>query len=429
VPEVLCINGGKKLSGTVRVSGAKNSALPLLFATLLSSEECVLQNVPDLEDISVTLRLLRSLGAKASYEKNEVRVTAEQIRGTEAPYGLVKSLRASFWVLGPLLARAGTAQVSLPGGDAIGTRPVDLHLQGLTRLGADIRMQHGVVVANAPGGLRGAKIDLAFPSVGATHNLLMAASLSRGETILHGAAREPEIVELAQLLSKMGADIEGAGSDTIRVLGKESLGGTSHMVLGDRIEAATYLLSGALTGGAVVVTGIDAPALQSSLNLLEGFGCQIETSDNKISLKSNGELSPVDFATEPYPGLATDVQPLFMAAACVAKGKSTVQENVFENRFGHVAEYRRFGADIAIDGRTAVVSGGLPLSAAPVEAGDIRAAAGLVLMGLVSEGVTQIRELYHLDRGYDGLVEKVRSLGADISRMPAFESKEVVFGC
>ncbi len=429
MPEVLCINGGQKLSGSVRVSGAKNSALPLLFATLLSPEECVLQNVPDLEDISVTLRLLRSLGAKASFENNTVRVAAEQIRGTEAPYGLVKSLRASFWVLGPLLARAGAAQVSLPGGDAIGTRPVDLHLQGLSRLGADIRMQHGVVVATAPGGLRGAKIELGFPSVGATHNLLMAASLSRGETILQGAAREPEIVELADLLREMGAEIEGAGTERIRILGKESLSGAQHSVLGDRIEAATYLLSGAVTGGEVEVTGIAAEALQSSLDLLENFGCQIQAGANAIQLKAPASLKPVTFETAPYPGLATDVQPLFMAAACVADGESAVKENVFENRFGHVAEYRRFGADISIDGRRAVVRGGKPLSGAPVEAGDIRAAAGLVLMGLVADGVTQIRELYHLDRGYDGLVSKIRALGADLSRIPAFDGKEVVVGC
>lgn len=429
MPEVLCINGGEKLSGSVRVSGAKNSALPLLFATLLSSEECVLENVPDLEDISVTLRLLRSLGAKATFENNTVRVTAEQIRGTEAPYGLVKSLRASFWVLGPLLARAGAAQVSLPGGDAIGTRPVDLHLQGLSKLGADIRMQHGVVVASAPGGLRGAKIDLGFPSVGATHNLLMAAALSRGETLIKGAAREPEIVELADLLSEMGAEIEGAGSELIRVIGKEALGGARHSVLGDRIEAATYLLSGAVTGGELEVTGIPAEALHSSLELLSEFGCQIDAGEKAIVLKAPEVLRPVHFETAPYPGLATDVQPLFMAAACVADGVSKVKENVFENRFGHVAEYRRFGADISIDGREAVVRGGKALSGAPVEAGDIRAAAGLVLMGLVAEGVTQIRELYHLDRGYDGLVSKIRALGADVSRIPAFDGKEVVFGC
>lgn len=429
MPEVLCINGGKKLSGTVRVSGAKNSALPLLFSTLLSAEPCELRNVPDLEDITVTLRLLRSLGARASYDEGTVRVHTERVRATLAPYGLVKALRASFWVLGPLLARAGEAQVSLPGGDAIGTRPVDLHLKGLARMGAEIRMQHGVVVATAPGGLRGAKIDLAFPSVGATHNLMMAAALSKGETILAGAAREPEVCELAQFLNEMGAEIEGAGSERIRIIGKRELGAATHAVLGDRIEAATYLLAGAVSGGAVSVTGIQAAALGSSLALLERMGCAVEGEDAGVSLSTVGRLKAADFETEPYPGLATDVQPLFMAALCGADGESVIQENVFENRFGHVAEYRRFGADIAIDGRTAIVRGTPVLSAAPVEAGDIRAAAGLVLMGLVADGVTQIRELHHLDRGYDGLLSKIRDLGGDVSRVPSFESKEVIFGC
>ncbi|MCB0323388.1 MAG: UDP-N-acetylglucosamine 1-carboxyvinyltransferase [Bdellovibrionales bacterium] len=427
--EVLCVTGGRTLEGRVRVAGAKNAALPLLFATLLSDQPCVLENVPDLEDIAVTLRLLRSLGAQTEYKSNRVEIRTETIRGTLAPYGLVKALRASFWVLGPLLARAGEAQVSLPGGDAIGTRPVDLHLQGLARLGADIQMKHGVVCATAPGGLRGATIDLGFPSVGATHNILMAAVLAKGETVLHGVAREPEVTELASLLTAMGAKISGAGTDTIQVLGVESLGGATHAVLGDRIEAATYPLTGAVTGGRVQVSGIPAEALHSSLHLLENLGCQVHRGENEVEVVGPNRLRATDFETEPYPGLATDVQPLFMAALTGADGRSVVRENVFENRFGHVAEYRRFGARIAIDGRLATIDGVDLLSAAPVEGGDIRAAAGLVLMGLMAEGVTQVRELHHLDRGYDGMVEKLKELGAKVSRIPAFEEKEVVFGC
>jgi len=427
--EVLCVTGGSRLSGNIQVSGAKNSALPLLIASILTSEECVLKNVPDLEDITVLLRLLRCVGAESSFEANTVRIRTARVKGTEAPYGSVKALRASFWVLGPLLARAGQARVSLPGGDAIGSRPVDLHLKGLAKLGADIRLKHGVVFAQAPGGLHGGEIVLDFPSVGATHHLLMTAALIDEETIIRGAAREPEIVDLAAMLEKMGVSIEGAGSEVIRLHGASELGGAQHAVLGDRIEAATYLIAGAATQGQVTVEGLSPGALDSTLGVLEEAGSTVLRQENAICVACRSRLAGVNFDTRPYPGVATDVQPLLMAALTRACGTSVIHEGIFESRFGHVAEYRRFGADISVDGRTATVHGVEQLSAAPVEALDIRAAAGAVIMGLMAEGTTQMSEIYHLDRGYDRLVEKLRCLGARICRIPSVEEREVVLGC
>jgi len=366
--EILCIEGGRRLEGEVTVAGAKNAALPLLFATLLTDQPCTLHNVPDLADISVTLRLLNSLGAKTSFKENTATVCAQEITGVEAPYSLVKALRASFWALGPLLARVGKARVSLPGGDAIGTRPVDLHLKGMAKLGADVKMEHGVVIANAPSGLRGAKIHLDYPSVGATHNLLMCAAAIPGETILSGAAREPEVISLCELLQGMGAEIDGAGTDIIQIKGRKELGGAEVSVLGDRIEAVTYLLSAAVTSGSICVKGIDQKYLDAELELMRQMACDVDLSrDGNICLSTKGKLQPVSFETAPHPGVATDVQPLFLA--------------------------------------------------------------GLVLLGLVAEGATQVRELYHLDRGYDGLVEKCNSLGAKISRVPSFDFREVVVGC
>jgi UDP-N-acetylglucosamine 1-carboxyvinyltransferase len=418
----------------VRVCGAKNSALPLIIAALLSEEEICLSNVPDLEDISVLLRLLRSLGAESEYDSHTVRIKTPSIKGKVAPYSLVKALRASFWVLGPLLARAGQASVALPGGDAIGTRPVDLHLDGLRKFGAEFNVEHGVVIAEAPGGLRPAEIHLDYPSVGATHHLLMTAALIPGETRIYGAAREPEIVDLAELLCKMGARISGIGESNLLISGESRLRGASHEVLGDRIEAVTYLLSGAVTGGKVSVDGLNPETICSSLDLLERMGCRVlrETGArelDRITISGPERLKAVSFETSPYPGIATDVQPLFMAALTRAVGESVIHETVFESRFGHAAEYRRFGADIRIDGRLARVWGVDHLSAAPVEARDIRAAAGAVLMGLCATGVTQISDIYHLDRGYEGLTSKLQSLGAEISRVPCVEEKEVVFGC
>jgi UDP-N-acetylglucosamine 1-carboxyvinyltransferase len=425
----LTILGGNRLEGEVRVSGAKNSALPLLIATLLTPKQCEISNVPDLEDIAVTLRLLRSFGAKFNFSGNNLTITTAEITNDEAPYGLVKALRASFWVLGPLLARFGSARVALPGGDAIGTRPVDLHLQALTQLGADIRLEHGVVIARAPGGLQPGKVHFDFPSVGATHQVLMTAALIPGETIVTGAAREPEIVELGEFLIQMGAEIEGLGTEKITINGKTKLNGATTEVLGDRIEAATYLVAAAVTKGAVKVTGIEPNAIMSTLDILRRAGCEIITSEKQIILKATSRLKAVSFETAPFPGVATDVQPILLAALCVADGQSEVRENVFENRFGHVAEYRRFGADISLDGRVAKVIGMESLGGAPADIGDIRAGAGLIILGLVAEGETVLSEVHHLDRGYEALVERLTNLNAKIFRVPTFEAREIVFGC
>lgn len=428
--DILCITGpSNKLQGTVTVSGAKNASLPLLFSTLLTDEECVLENIPDLEDTNVTLRILSSFGAKCSYQNNIFTVTTPKISSTVAPYGLVKTLRASFWLMGPLLAREGKAAISLPGGDAIGTRPVDLHLKGLTQMGAEFRMDHGVVYGEALGGLHPAHVKLEFPSVGATHNLLMAMSLTPGESVLEGAAKEPEVIDVCRFLSSMGAQIEGAGTSTIRVNGQKKLRGARHTVIGDRIEAATYMLASAITQGDVTVQGILPEYVTATVGLLTQMGCRVVSSQDSIRVIGPEVCSPISFETAPYPGVATDVQPVFLAALTCADGVSEVQENIFESRFGHVAEYRRFGAEITIKGRVAHVHGMRNMSAAPVEALDIRAAAGLVLMGLVSHGTTQIRELHHLDRGYEKMVEKLRGLGARLSRVPAVDARELVVGC
>ncbi|MCC6931718.1 MAG: UDP-N-acetylglucosamine 1-carboxyvinyltransferase [Deltaproteobacteria bacterium] len=425
----IIITGGSQLIGNVTVSGAKNSALPLLFATLLTDKACILKNVPDIEDISVTIRLLKHCGANVVFSDHELRVQTKNITNVEASYALVKKLRASFWLLGPLLARTGEARIALPGGDAIGTRPVDIHLKGLTALGADIRLQNGMVVAKASQGLHGARIVLDFPSVGATHNLLMAASLIEGDTILENAAREPEIVELCLFLKRMGATIEGIGSSSISIHGKRTLGSGKCTVIGDRIEAATYLAACAVTGGQIMVEGITPQALGKTLDVLAEAGCIIKLKDHGINIQSSGELSAVSFETAPSPGLATDVQPILMAMLTKSSGTSIIKENVFENRYGHVAEYRRLGADIEIDDRMAVVRGVSFLTGAPVEAGDIRAAAGLVLMGLGARGETTVHEIFHLERGYENMVQKLSDLGAQIRYGAAYEDRDLIFGC
>ncbi len=425
----LHISGGVRLEGAVRISGAKNAALPILFATLLSGEQSELTNVPDLEDITVSLRLLESLGAKSEHNGNLVRVTTPRITNSEAPYRFVKALRASFWLLGPLVARCGSARVSLPGGDAIGSRPVDLHLQGLVKLGADIRLKNGVVYGSTPGGLHPADLKLDFPSVGATHQLMMTAALIPGLTTIRGAACEPEVVELADVLNAMGADIQGAGSPEIEIRGRKELGGVKHTIEADRIEAATYLIAGAATGGRITAKGIERHKLRGVLEVLEAAGCAVISADNNISLNAPERLKPVSFATGPYPEVATDVQPLLMAAMTRADGESRVEEMVFDNRFGHVAEFRRFGANITLDGRVATINGVAQLSGAPVESSDIRAGAGLVIMGLMADGMTEVGEVLHLDRGYESLVEKFRHLGARVSRVPVLEGREVTAGC
>lgn len=412
--EYLTIHGGMPLCGTVKVSGAKNSALPLLFATLLTAEECKLTNVPELDDIWVTLKLLASLGAESTFKDGVVKIKTPKIIDVKAPYPLVKAIRASFWALGPLLVRAGEARVALPGGDAIGSRPVDLHLKGLTQMGAEIEMRHGVVVANAPRGLTAQKIKLDFPSVGATHHLMITAALVNGETIIEGAACEPEVADVAVLLNGMGAQVEGAGTSRIVINGRDELGGAKAEVLGDRIEAATYLTAAAGTGGDVLATGISASDLQATLEILTKAGCEVTEEANGVRVKRIGELQAVSFETAPFPGLATDVQPLLMALMCGANGTSKISETMFENRLGHAAEYRRFGADIIIENQSAIINGVDCLGGAPVEARDIRAAAGLVIMGLMSEGPTIITGLKHLTRGYEDLTGKISKLGGRV---------------
>lgn len=427
--EHIKIVGGGRLTGSISVSGAKNAALPLLIATLVSSERCVLSNLPRLDDIAVTLRLLKSLGAEVDVKDDTVSLEVPEISKIEAPYSLVKALRASFWVFGPILARTGRAQVSLPGGDAIGVRPVDLHLRGLAKLGAEIRMRHGVVFGEAPGGLRGGKFEMEYPSVGATIHLLITAALIDGETELFGAAREPEIINIANYLLGMGACIEGAGTGRIYIRGKKELGGASAAVMGDRIEAVTYLLAGAMTKGDVSVSGITAADLGFSLTAMEQMGVEITAAGDEVRAGMRSELKSVNLETAPYPGLATDVQPLFMAALSIADGESSIRETVFESRFRHVAEYRRFGANINIKGDLAIIKGARSLSGAPVQADDIRGAAGLVLLGLVADGVTTIHEIHHLDRGYEQLISRMKSLGAEVERVPAFDESDIVYGC
>jgi len=429
--EYLQITGGNSISGEVQVSGAKNAALPLLIATILSAEKSTLRNIPALEDIDVLLELLKSLGADIEREDqtNTVSVRVKEITSTVAPYSLVKLLRASFWLLGPLLARAGHAEVALPGGDAIGVRPVDIHLDGLRQMGAEIILEHGLLKATAKSGLKPANIKLKFPSVGATHHLMMTAALVPGETILSGVAREPEVVELANLLKQMGAEIKGEGSEEISIIGLSSLSGAKQDVLGDRVEAATFLVAAATTGGQVEIRGIDQEAIGSTLEVLEEAGCEIKLLKNGVKLSAPSKLQNFKVKTAPFPGLATDMQPLIMALATKAEGRSEIVETIFESRFGHIAEYRRFGANISVEGSLAVIEGVSNLQGASVHAGDIRAAAGLVLMGLMSEGLTSVFDIHHLDRGYDKIQAKLNTLGASISRVPVYERKELVIGC
>lgn len=427
--QVLVVEGERKLEGVVKVSGAKNAALPLLIASLLTADECVLSNVPDLADIQAMLELLDALGAEHRFFENQVVLQTPQILRADAPSALVRSLRASFWILAPLLARHGIARVSLPGGDSIGGRPVDLHLSGLAKMGAQIKVENGVVFGFAPGGLHPAAITLDYPSVGATHQLLMAASAVEGVSVIENAACEPEVVALATFLGEMGADISGAGTSSITISGKRKLHGAKMVVLGDRIEAATYLLAGAITGGHVCVEGLAGCHLQSTLEVLEQMGCRVEIHDHAIGLQGPARLKPVTIATAPFPGVATDVQPLLMAALTKAEGISRIAETVFESRFGHACEYRKFGADISLQDDTAIILGKESLAGARADAGDIRAAAGLVLLGLMAEGITTITNVHHLIRGYEGMDKKLRLLGASINFVDEYGSRELVVGC
>ena len=417
----LRITGGTQLRGEVTISGAKNSALPILCAGLLTADPLVLANVPDLNDTSTMLRLLGRMGVRAERGADGiVTVQAGQVDNLEAPYDLVKTMRASILVLGPLLARFGQARVSLPGGCTIGQRPVDQHIKGMAALGADIRIEHGFVVAQAAR-LKGASIRTDMVTVTGTENLLMAAVLAEGQTVLENAAREPEIVDLAELLIKMGARIQGHGTDHIVIDGVASLHGAEHSVIPDRIEAGTFLCAVGAAGGDITLRNAAPGTLGATLDKLIEAGLTIETGPDWIRGAMQGRPRAVGARTHEYPGFATDMQAQLMALDTVAQGTAVIVENIFENRYMHVQELRRMGADIDIDGHTAVVRGVPRLSGAAVMATDLRASASLVIAGLAAEGQTQVDRIYHLDRGYDRMEVKLRALGADIQRLTGKE--------
>ncbi|MDF2545669.1 MAG: UDP-N-acetylglucosamine 1-carboxyvinyltransferase [Anaerosolibacter sp.] len=404
------------LKGTVKVSGAKNSVLPIIAASLLAQENCVLEDIPGLKDVEVICDVLGALGAKVnSNHKGIIEINASKLHDIEAPYELIRKMRASFLVMGPLLARKGKARIALPGGCAIGTRPIDLHLKGFQALGAKIELGHGYVEASADR-LIGSKVYLDFPSVGATENIMMAATMAEGTTIIENVAEEPEIVDLANFLNSIGAKIKGAGTDTIKIQGVKELGGSRHTVIPDRIEAGTFMIAAAITGGDVTVLNALPDHLKPITAKLRECGMTIDEFDDNIRVRANGKSLSTDIKTLPYPGFPTDMQAQFMSLLTVAQGTSVVIETVFENRFMHVDELKRMGANIKIEGRSAVVQGVDRLQGAQVKATDLRAGAALILAGMVADGPTEISDIYHVDRGYVEIEEKLRALGAKIQR-------------
>lgn len=415
----LKIIGGQPLAGEVAASGAKNAVLPILAATLLTSESCEITNVPTLRDVFTTEKLLSQMGAKVTFSQGKFIVTADQITKTTAPYDLVKTMRASVLVMGPLLARFGQVSVSLPGGCAIGARPIDQHLKGFEAMGAEITLTEGFVHAKAPpGGLVGTRLVMDIVTVTGTENLLMAAVLAKGETILENAAREPEVDDLALLLNKMGAKIQGVGTDTLVIKGVDKLKGCHYQVMPDRIETATFLVAAVMTGGLVTVTKTAPSALDAALSKLKEAGAQVSRGEDWITVDMRGKkIQPVDIRTAPHPAFPTDLQAQFMALNTLAEGSATVTETIFENRFMHVPELERMGADIRVNGRTATVKGVDFLTAAPVMATDLRASASLVLAALAAQGTTVIERVYHLDRGYEKIEEKLTQLGAQVTRV------------
>ena len=418
--ERLVIKGGNKLFGTVKISGAKNAVLPVIAATLLGQDrETCLDEVPNLDDVKTISEVLRTLGVKVRHEveKNQLYVDASKIENVVAPYDLVRKMRASFLIMGPLLARLGKAKISLPGGCAIGTRPIDLHLKGFEALGAKIDIGHGDITASAPNGLKGARIYLDFPSVGATENILMAASMAEGQTVLENPAQEPEIVDLANYLNIMGARIRGAGTNVIKIEGVKKLIARDYAIIPDRIEAGTYMIAAAMTQGDVYIANAISEHLKPVIAKLKEAGVTVIEDVEGIRVKCDRRPRSVDIKTLPYPGFPTDMQAQFMAMLTISEGTSMVTETVFENRFMHVDEFRRMGAKIKVDGRTAVIDGVDKLTGCQVKATDLRAGAAVVLAGLVADGTTQISYIHHIDRGYDNLVSKLVNLGADIQRV------------
>ena len=415
--DTIVIRGGKKLEGEVKISGAKNAVLPILAATLLTGGWNTISNVPKLGDISTILKLLTELGVDVSEGQKSLRVNTENLKDSEAPYDLVKTMRASVLVLGPLVARLKRAKVSLPGGCAIGARPINLHLKALESMGVKVNIQHGYVEAKARK-IRGARIYFDIPTVTGTENIMMTACLADGTTVLENVAREPEVVNLASALKKMGAKIYGAGTDVITIEGVKSLKPMKHHVMPDRIETCTYMIAAGITGGRVTIVDSDPSHCQAVIEKLQEIGIKVSIHDDgAISIAGGQGLKAADVKTLPYPGFPTDVQAQIMALLSLSQGSSIITETIFENRLMHVAELKRMGADITIQGNTAVVKGVEKLSGAPVMATDLRASASLVLAGLAAEGVTEISRVYHLDRGYEDLVGKLSKLGAEIERV------------
>ena len=418
----LAIQGGNRLNGEVRISGAKNAALPIMCAALLTADELHLDNMPELHDVATMRKLLVQMGVTAAVEPSAVTLCGAKVDKLEAPYDMVKTMRAAILVLGPLVARFGEARVSLPGGCAIGSRSVDLHIKGLQAMGAEIHIEHGYIHAQVTQGkgakrLKGARIFFDLVSVTGTENLMMAAVLADGVTVLENAAREPEVVDLAHCLIAMGAKIEGAGGDTITVTGVERLHGATHRIMPDRIESGTFLVAAAAAGGSITLTGARADILDNVLEKLQEAGATVQVAGNTISLQMNKRPKSVNVRTAPYPAFPTDMQAQFMALNCIAEGSAMVVETIFENRFMHVQELRRLGAQIDVEGNTAVVKGCAKLDGAAIMATDLRASACLVIAGLVAQGETVIDRIYHLDRGYEHIEAKLSALGANIRRV------------
>lgn len=416
--ERLIVKGGNRLVGTVKTSGAKNAVLPIIAASILGTSPSRLDEIPALEDVRTICAVLECLGIKVdASEPHTLKIDSREITSCEAPYELVRSMRASFLVMGPLLARKGYARISQPGGCAIGTRPIDLHLKGFEVLGVKIEQGHGYIEASAPEGMTGANIYLDFPSVGATENIMMAAAMAKGTTVLENPAEEPEIVDLANYLNQMGARVRGAGTNVITIEGVSELHGVQHSVIPDRIEAGTYMIAAAMTGGDVIIENVLPEHQKPLIAKLREAGALVEEDIDRIHVVGSGKLKAVDIKTLPYPGFPTDMQAQMMAMLSVAEGRSKITETVFENRFMHVVELNRMGANITTEGRSAVITGPAHLTGCTVRATDLRAGAAMILAGLVAEGATEICDIYHIDRGYEEIAAKLTRLGADIKRV------------
>ncbi len=414
--EIIVVEKSPPLKGNVRINGAKNSALPIIAASLLGTEDIVLEDVPDLRDVGIICEVLKSLGSEVEFlDKRTIKINSKNLNNHVTRYDLMNKMRASLLVMGPLIARLGKSRTSLPGGCAIGTRPIDLHLKGFKALGVEINTEYGNIDASVDK-LVGGKIYLDFPSVGATENIMMIACLAEGETVLDNAAMEPEIIDLQNFLNKLGANIKGAGTSTIKIKGVKKLGGCTHQIIPDRIEAGTFLVAAAITGGNVLVENVIASHIKPVIAKLREAGVEIIEEGDSIRVIGNKDLKPIDVKTLPYPGFPTDMQSQFMAMLTLCKGTSLVVETVFENRFMHVDELKRMGANIKIDGKSAIIQGVESLTGTSVKATDLRAGAALVLAGLVAEGKTEIGDIYHIERGYDGIEEKFSKLGAIIYR-------------